>query len=89
MSTYPAIFILFSYITLIFMTKCNRLVLVMIESTLFYTVYPHKTSKVWGSFVHIAGGRSAIWFRQIEAYQKDYNILLPLLNLRGHGKSNY
>jgi len=55
-------------------------------SILFHTIYRHKTSKVWVVFVHGAGGSSAIWFRQLKAYQKKYNILL--LDLRGHGKSN-
>ena len=59
----------------------------MTQSILFHTIYPHKTSKVWVVFVHGAGGSSAIWFRQIRAYQKKYNILL--LDLRGHGKSNH
>lgn len=58
----------------------------MSKSILFHTVYPHKTSKVWVVFVHGAGGSSAIWFRQVRAYQKKYNVLL--LDLRGHGKSN-
>jgi len=38
-------------------------------------------------FVHGAGGSSAIWFRQIRAYQKQHNVLL--LDLRGHGKSSH
>ena len=58
----------------------------MNESLLFHTIYPHKTSKTWVVFVHGAGGSSAIWFRQIRAYQQKYNVLL--LDLRGHGKSN-
>lgn len=58
----------------------------MKESVLFHTIYPHSTSKAWVVFVHGAGGSSAIWFRQIRAYQKEYNILL--LDLRGHGKSS-
>ena len=57
----------------------------MDKSVLFHTIYPHKTSNVWVVFIHGAGGSSAIWFRQIRAYQKKYNILL--LDLRGHGKS--
>ena len=55
------------------------------KSILFHTIYPHETSKVWVVFIHGAGGSSAIWFRQLRAYQKKYNILL--LDLRGHGKS--
>ncbi|MFB0980488.1 MAG: alpha/beta hydrolase, partial [Alteromonadaceae bacterium] len=59
----------------------------MSKSILFHTIYPHKTSKVWVVFVHGAGGSSAIWLRQIRAYQIEYNVLL--LDLRGHGKSTH
>ena len=38
------------------------------------------------TFVHGAGGSSAIWFKQIREFQKEYNVLL--LDLRGHGNSN-
>jgi len=58
----------------------------MNESILFHTLYPHQTSKTWVVFVHGAGGSSAIWFRQIRAYQKEHNVLV--LDLRGHGKSS-
>ncbi len=64
-----------------------RLFLTMKKSMLFHTIYPHKSSKTWVVFVHGAGGSSAIWFRQIRAYQKQHNILL--LDLRGHGKSSH
>jgi pimeloyl-ACP methyl ester carboxylesterase len=39
-----------------------------------------------GFFVHGAVGGSAVWFRQIRAFQQQHNVLL--LDLRGHGKSN-
>lgn len=58
----------------------------MNNSLLFHTLYHHETSKNWVVFVHGAGGSSAIWFRQIRAYQKEHNVLL--LDLRGHGKSS-
>jgi pimeloyl-ACP methyl ester carboxylesterase len=35
--------------------------------------------------VHGAGGSSSIWFKQIRAFSKYFNVLL--LDLRGHGKS--
>lgn len=37
------------------------------------------------TFIHGAGGSSAIWFRQIRALRKHYNLLL--IDLRGHGQS--
>lgn len=50
-----------------------------------YTVYKHETSDSWVTFVHGAGGSSSIWFKQIRAFQKNFNVLL--LDLRGHGNS--
>lgn len=41
--------------------------------------------KDWVVFVHGAGGSSSIWFRQLKAYQDEFNVLL--IDLRGHGKS--
>ena len=58
----------------------------MSKDILFHTTFAHETSKTWVVFVHGAGGSSAIWFRQLKAYKKEYNVLL--LDLRGHGKSN-
>ncbi|POS01331.1 alpha/beta fold hydrolase [Flavobacterium croceum] len=50
-----------------------------------YTTYPNSSSTEWVTFVHGAGGSSAIWFKQIKAFQKHFNVLL--LDLRGHGNS--
>ena len=50
-----------------------------------YSTHLHKTSKIWVTFVHGAGGSSSIWFKQIRAFSKYFNVLL--LDLRGHGKS--
>lgn len=50
-----------------------------------YTIYENQQSDQWVTFVHGAGGSSAIWFKQIREFQKDYNVLL--LDLRGHGNS--
>lgn len=45
----------------------------------------HPTSTEWVTFVHGAGGSSSIWFKQIRAFKKHFNVLL--LDLRGHGQS--
>lgn len=39
----------------------------------------------WVVFVHGAGGSSAIWFRQVRAFQDAHNVLM--VDLRGHGGS--
>lgn len=52
---------------------------------LHYTTFKHKSSPVWVTFVHGAGGSSSIWFKQIREFKKNFNILL--LDLRGHGNS--
>jgi len=50
-----------------------------------YHTYPHKTSTDWVTFIHGAGGSSAIWYKQIRAFKKDFNVLV--VDLRGHGDS--
>ncbi|APQ18192.1 alpha/beta fold hydrolase [Maribacter hydrothermalis] len=52
---------------------------------LHYITYKHKTSTVWVTFIHGAGGSSSIWFKQIREFKKHFNVLL--LDLRGHGNS--
>lgn len=52
---------------------------------LHYTKYLHETNKQWVTFVHGAGGSSAIWYKQIKDFKEDFNVLL--IDLRGHGKS--
>ena len=37
------------------------------------------------TFVHGAGGSSSIWFKQVRAFKKHFNVLI--LDLRGHGDS--
>lgn len=51
-----------------------------------HSVYSHKSSDQWVTFVHGAGGSSSIWFKQLRAFQSHFNVLL--LDLRGHGNSN-
>lgn len=50
-----------------------------------YYTYPNPTSQNWVTFVHGAGGSSAIWFKQIRSFKEHFNVLV--LDLRGHGKS--
>ncbi len=52
---------------------------------LHYQQYRHSTSKEWVVFLHGAGGSSAIWFKQIRAFNEHFNLLL--IDLKGHGKS--
>lgn len=53
---------------------------------LHYTTYDDATQdRPWVTFVHGAGGSSAIWFKQIRQFSKHFNVLL--LDLRGHGRS--
>ena len=53
---------------------------------LFYKIFAASRSSEWVVFVHGAGGSSAVWFKQLRAFQKEFNVLL--VDLRGHGKSN-
>src|SRR5690606_31799833 len=39
----------------------------------------------WVIFIHGAGGSSAVWYKQLKDFRKEYNLLL--IDLRGHGKS--
>lgn len=50
-----------------------------------YTKYFRSESRPWVTFIHGAGGSSTIWYRQIKAFAKNYNVLL--IDLRGHGNS--
>ena len=51
-----------------------------------YCVYKcRKKNDSWITFVHGAGGSSAIWFKQIRFFSKYFNLLL--IDLRGHGAS--
>lgn len=50
-----------------------------------YYTYLNENTTQWVSFIHGAGGSSSIWFRQIRAFRKEFNVLV--LDLRGHGNS--
>ena len=53
---------------------------------LHHIIYKHQNSNVpWVVFIHGAGGSSTIWFKQINAYRKEYNLVL--IDLRGHGRT--
>jgi pimeloyl-ACP methyl ester carboxylesterase len=52
---------------------------------LYHKTYLNDASDEWVVFIHGAGGSSVVWYKQIQAYCKHFNLLL--LDLRGHGKS--
>lgn len=52
---------------------------------LYYKKFINNSSREWVVFIHGAGGSSSIWFKQVRAYQEEFNVLL--VDLRGHGKS--
>jgi pimeloyl-ACP methyl ester carboxylesterase len=52
---------------------------------LHYTTHLHAENTPWVTFIHGAGGSSSIWYKQVRAFQKHFNVLL--IDLRGHGKS--
>lgn len=52
---------------------------------MYYKKYERSEDKDWVVFIHGAGGSSSIWFQQLKAFKKFFNVLL--VDLRGHGKS--
>jgi len=54
---------------------------------LHYTQFVLHKDAQWVTFIHGAGGSSAIWFKQIRDFRKQHNVLL--VDLRGHGKSKF
>lgn len=52
---------------------------------LYHKTYLNETSSEWVVFIHGAGGSSVVWYKQIQAYCKHFNLLL--IDLRGHGRS--
>ncbi|OLS37222.1 alpha/beta fold hydrolase [Bacillus sp. MRMR6] len=52
---------------------------------LYYKTYKNDNTHEWTVLVHGAGGSSAIWFKQIKEFKKNFNVLL--VDLRGHGRS--
>lgn len=52
---------------------------------LYHKKFLNHPEKDWVIFIHGAGGSSSIWFKQVRAYQEEFNVIL--VDLRGHGKS--
>jgi pimeloyl-ACP methyl ester carboxylesterase len=52
---------------------------------LHYTKFELSPNADWVTFIHGAGGSSAIWYKQIKHFKEHFNVLL--IDLRGHGKS--
>jgi pimeloyl-ACP methyl ester carboxylesterase len=52
---------------------------------LYHKTYLNETSSEWVVFIHGAGGSSVVWYKQIQAYCRHFNLLL--IDLRGHGRS--
>lgn len=52
---------------------------------LHYQIFRHTDDSPWVTFVHGAGGSSAIWHKQVRAFRQHFNVLL--VDLRGHGGS--
>ncbi|WP_019243690.1 MULTISPECIES: alpha/beta fold hydrolase [Bacillus] len=52
---------------------------------LHYRTHYLAENKPWVTLIHGAGGNSAVWFKQLRDYKKQFNVLL--IDLRGHGKS--
>jgi pimeloyl-ACP methyl ester carboxylesterase len=52
---------------------------------LYYKTYEEHPGADWVVFIHGAGGSSSIWYKQLKAFKKHFNLLL--IDLRGHGQS--
>lgn len=52
---------------------------------LYYKEFVHPQSSEWVVFIHGAGGSSAVWYKQLKDFKKEFNLVL--IDLRGHGKS--
>ena len=52
---------------------------------IYYEKYKNNESNEWVTFIHGAGGSSAIWFRQLDYFKSLFNVIL--VDLRGHGQS--
>lgn len=53
---------------------------------LYHKIYPsNDPTAPWITFIHGAGGSSAVWYKQIRFFIPYFNVLV--IDLRGHGKS--
>jgi pimeloyl-ACP methyl ester carboxylesterase len=52
---------------------------------LHYKAIETSKQNEWIVFIHGAGGSSSIFYRQVKAFRKEFNLLL--IDLHGHGKS--
>ena len=43
---------------------------------LFFKQYIHPSSSEWVVFIHGAGGSSAVWYKQLKDFKKEFNLLL-------------
>jgi len=50
-----------------------------------YKIYKNEASSSWVTFIHGFGGNMSFWSKQIDNFQKHFNLLL--IDLRGHGDS--
>ena len=55
------------------------------EDMLHYTKHILDSEKAWVTFIHGAGGSSTIWYKQLDDFRQQFNVLL--IDLRGHGRS--
>lgn len=55
------------------------------QQILHHRTYVRGPGHDWIVFIHGAGGSSSIWYKQIRAFKKLFNVLL--IDLRGHGQS--
>ena len=51
----------------------------------FTTQINRNENAKWVVFIHGAGGSSNIWYKQINSFRKEFNLLL--VDLRGHGQT--
>ena len=54
-----------------------------------YKEYNKNSKKEWITFIHGAGGSSAIWKKQIPFFSKAFNLLLVDLSGHGYSASNF